>query len=691
MQPTDLTLIRHAGMPSLAPDGSRVVVAVSHPDFATDANVSLLREFAVADAPEPAAAGAGRLLTRGPSDTSPAFSPDGALLAFLRTAPAALGETDMGQAPQLHVVDARGGEAVAMTDLPLGVTAFRWLPDCEGIICEAPVPVEGRYRPDIEPGAEPPRTLPGFQGRADGHGYVFDRPHHLFYVPVTQVHSDPSYEPVGRAKANGDAERFDVKLPPVTRLTRGEVGFSLTAVTASHALAIAGLHEGHDADVRTDLFAIRIKTKGEDPDQPIALTTSGGPEIFAVSGACPVGEGLYLAASSLGETGLDFVGRSDALYRIDDLAAALAGDPLDLGHAQRLTDPDSQRLIGPFLAAGPTDLICGLERRGSTLAIRIAPDGELTELTAEGSVVTGWDANDAGKIVVTYGDHTSPSEVGVIAAGIERLSDLARPLRAAQLITPQERTYDSADGYPVHGWVLLPDKTIGAPVILMIHGGPHAAYGPAVFDEAQVLAAAGYAVVMCNPRGSSGYGTEHARAIRHALGTLDADDVLAFLDGALAEFSDLGDARLGIMGGSYGGYLTAWIIAHHHRFAGAIVERGYLDPATFAGPSDIGWFFSEQYVGTDPAQVAAQSPMAVVDQVETATLVMHSEQDLRCPIEQALRYYTALKACGVDATCVIFPGENHELSRSGRPWHRLDRFEEILAFWERQLPRHIAP
>lgn len=206
-----------------------------------------------------------------------------------------------------------------------------------------------------------------------------------------------------------------------------------------------------------------------------------------------------------------------------------------------------------------------------------------------------------------------------------------------------------------------------------------------VFDETQVLVDAGYAVVYCNPRGSAGYGQQHGRSIRGAMGTVDMHDVLDFLDGVLAEDPRLDADRLGIMGGSYGGYLTAWTIAHDHRFAGAIVERGFLDPASFQGTSDIGSFFGDEYVGTTAPDIARQSPMAVAAQVTTPTLVIHSELDYRCPLEQATRYYTALKRQGTDAEMLIFPGENHELTRSGQPRHRVQRFEAVLQWWRRVL------
>jgi dipeptidyl aminopeptidase/acylaminoacyl peptidase len=185
-------------------------------------------------------------------------------------------------------------------------------------------------------------------------------------------------------------------------------------------------------------------------------------------------------------------------------------------------------------------------------------------------------------------------------------------------------------------------------VLLNIHGGPFAQYTVALFDEAQVYAEAGYAVVMCNPRGSAGYGQAHGRSIKERMGTVDMQDVLAFLDGAVEKFSSLDQDAVGIMGGSYGGYLTAWTISQDHRFKAAIVERGFLDPVSFTGSSDIGWFFGGEYNGRSEELVAAQSPMAAIAAVRTPTLVIHSEDDLRCPVEQGQRYFTMLKQQGVE-------------------------------------------
>ncbi len=302
-------------------------------------------------------------------------------------------------------------------------------------------------------------------------------------------------------------------------------------------------------------------------------------------------------------------------------------------------------------------------------------------------MVTGAAAAGAS-LVVSFSDASTAGDVAVLDGGqLRRLTDFSAPLRSVAGITePEELTFPSADGYPVHGWLVRPAGPGPHPVLLNIHGGPFAQFTVALFDEAQVYAGAGYAVLMCNPRGSAGYGQDHGRSIKERMGTVDMQDVLAFLDGAVAKFEELDADNVGIMGGSYGGYLTAWTISHDHRFRAAIVERGFLDPVSFTGSSDIGWFFGGEYTGSSAEQMAAQSPMARVHNVSTPSLVIHSEEDLRCPVEQGQRYFTALKQLGVETGFLVFPGENHELSRSGTPHHRKQRFDEILKWWARYLP-----
>lgn len=236
----------------------------------------------------------------------------------------------------------------------------------------------------------------------------------------------------------------------------------------------------------------------------------------------------------------------------------------------------------------------------------------------------------------------------------------------------------------VEGWLLMPQNPLGrVPVVLSIHGGPHMAYGHAFMHEFQVLVQHGYAVLYCNPRGSVGYGQSHSGAIQGCWGSVDQDDLLAFLDAALVQYSELDPTRTAVIGGSYGGYMVNWITSHTSRFKRAITDRCVSNLVSFAGTSDIGAFFGQHELGFDPFMEDATalwnlSPLKHVSQVKTPTLVVHSEQDLRCPLEQGQQWYAALKTLGIETRFVRFPEENHELSRSGRPDRRIVRLKEYL-------------
>ena len=323
---------------------------------------------------------------------------------------------------------------------------------------------------------------------------------------------------------------------------------------------------------------------------------------------------------------------------------------------RRITDPEAIDLGGSHITPVGDDFLVQDRTRGRAAAApRLARPARSTEVLG-GDVEVNGHAAAAGRIVAAVARPDSFGELVLVEGdGSRTLTAFGAGAAASGIVTPRELTVTGRDGYPVHGWVARPEGEGPFPVILQIHGGPFASYGIHLFDETQVLVDAGYAVVYSNPRGSAGYGRAHGRAIRQAMGTVDFTDVIDFLEGAIADDPSLDGSRVGIMGGSYGGYLTAWIIAHDHRFAGAIVERGFLDPISFQGTSDIGSFFGDEYVGTAADDIVRQSPMAVVGQVTTPTLVIHSELDYRCPLEQATRYYAALKRQGTPAELLVFP------------------------------------
>jgi len=658
MKPADLDLLVGVSTPTVHRGGGRAVVSVTHPSLAADATVGQLWTVPLGGRAAP------KLLTRGFRDTAPQFSPDGRLLAFLRAEPK--------RPPQLYVVDAAGGEPVAVTDRKLGVTEFAWSPDGGSLAFVSRVPEQGRYGTvdGIDPNGEPARRIDTLNYQANGLGYTIDRRSHVFVVPVPDVWAAPAPAPI--AHPDGSTDPAPAVAEP-RQLTDGPYDDASVSFSpdGTHVVFVSARHASRDVDLRSNVFTVPVEG-----GEPADLTGRHG-SFSVLDARYTEGGTLFFTAQDVGETGRDFVARNTALYAID----------ADGGAPRRLTDPEdidfTESAITP---CGDDAVLLTDRRRGALVLTRVDASGALTALTDDTTVIGG--VGVAGDtIVVSVADARSAGDVALVDGdGLHRLTDLSAPLRARGIVEPTELTVTGRDGYPVHGWVLVPEGEGPHPVLLNIHGGPFASYTGALFDEAQVYVAAGYAVVMCNPRGSAGYGQEHGRVIRQRMGTVDLADVLDFLDGAVAQTPGLDAERVGIMGGSYGGYLTAWTIAHDHRFAGAIVERGFLDPDYFVGTSDIGSFFGDEYTGTDPELMRSQSPQAVVDRVRTPTLVLHSSSDLRCPLGQAERYYAALKRRGVETELVIFPGEDHELSRSGRPRHRQERFDIILDWWARHLP-----
>lgn len=642
----DLPLINALSTPALAPDGSRAVVSAVHPNFEADAYVGQLWSVRFDGSPE-------RRITRGFRDSAPAFSPDGSLLAFLRAAP--------GAAPQVAVMPADGGEPLIITDAKLGVREFRFSPDSKKIAFVAEVPQSGRYgtTAGVDAAHEDPRLITALQFQLNGVGYLAERRPHVFVVEVPDPCGEPPVVPVGRA-AGPDPQSL---IPAAVQLTDGDFEHYGLAWDGDAVLSISSRHDSRDRDVRSDIFRFVV---GAEPQQ--LTDSSSGPS--ALGWPVVVGDLVFFQGIDLGPSGRDIVGTN----------ASVCVVPLAGGEVRVLTEPETVGIEGALAADG--DGVLAIDQvRGSGQVIRVDATGEVQRWPMPGAVRSV--AAVDGVRVAVLARRASPCELVKLDAPDEALTGFGESL-LAEAVIPEEQVAVAADGYPVHGWVLRPQGEGPHPVVLMIHGGPFAAYSSAFFDEAQVLAGAGYAVIMCNPRGSAGYGQAHGRAIKGAMGELDMADVLAFLDHCLVEVPGMDAGRVGVMGGSYGGYLAAWLIAHTARFRGAIVERGYLDPRSMQGAADIGWYFPDEYHGS-LAAMDRQSPLYLVHQVQTPTLVIHSEQDLRCPLGVAQRYYTELKLRGIEAELLVFPGESHELTRSGTPQHRLARFQHVLRWWDRHL------
>ena len=659
MRAQDIETLVSVGRPEIAADGSFAVFASSRPDIAANRAVGQLWRVDLAD-------GAPRRLTRGAADGSPKLSPDASRIAFVRG--------DAKGKPQVHIVAAGGGEPVQATDAVLGVEDFAWSPDGETIAYLARVPEKGRYGSveGLDAAAEAPRHITGVRWHANGLGYLADRPAHVFVIAAPQPDSEPFYEPAAAVLPDDESpQKKTVVAAEARALTDGATSHSGLVFTADgrELLTVPDEVEPDRRDLRSRLVAVAVDGSGERE----VLSADAG---LSLSGFDLADDGtIALLADEVGE-GVDFVAPGVGLWLLDE------------GRPARLTDADEIDLgeVGSHITATGDTFLVQDRTRGRVRLIRVSRDGAISEILGGDLEVNGH-AAAGDRVVAAVARPDSYGELVLVEDGVARtLTSFGARAAASGIALPRELTVTGRDGYPVHGWVATPEGDGPFPVILQIHGGPFASYGVHLFDETQVLVDAGYAVVYSNPRGSAGYGRAHGRSIRQQMGTVDFADVIDFLEGAIASDDRLDGDRVGVQGGSYGGYLTAWVIAHDHRFAGAIVERGFLEPVSFQGTSDIGSFFGDEYVGISADDIARQSPMAVVGQVTTPTLVMHSELDFRCPLEQATRYYSALKRQGTEAELLVFPGENHELTRSGQPRHRVERFAAVLDWWRRHLP-----
>ena len=257
---------------------------------------------------------------------------------------------------------------------------------------------------------------------------------------------------------------------------------------------------------------------------------------------------------------------------------------------------------------------------------------------------------------------------------------------------PEKLTFYN-DGVDLDGWVLYPkdfDPQRSYPGILDIHGGPKTVYGEVFYHEMQFWASQGYVVFFCNPRGGDGRGNQFAD-LKGKYGTIDYSDLMAFTDAVLEQVPQLDKDRLYVTGGSYGGFMTNWIIGHTHRFRAAATQRSIANWVSFSLISDIGETFGPDQMGlgkrgdlwNSTERLWEHSPLKYLDQAVTPTLVIHSDEDYRCPLAEGYQIYSALRQRGVESRMVIFHGENHELSRSGKPLHRIRRLREITIWFQK--------
>jgi dipeptidyl aminopeptidase/acylaminoacyl peptidase len=322
-------------------------------------------------------------------------------------------------------------------------------------------------------------------------------------------------------------------------------------------------------------------------------------------------------------------------------------------------------------------------------------DDEGVEQISAGVSVEGFSfSEDNSALAYTAMDATHLAELWIRdEQGDNRVTKFnERLLRGLALSTPEHFTFRNEVDQEIDAWIIRPpDFQLGKkyPAVLEIHGGPRSIYGDAIYHEFQLLCAEGYVVMYTNPRGSGGYDENYAAVLDGHWGEVDYVDLMHFLDNALSQFDFIDPDRLGVTGGSYGGYMTNWIVTHTDRFKAAVSCRSTCNRLSHHGYSDFG--FKHGISGNmgfpwkDEEKLMRQSPIRYASNAKTPTLLIHSENDLRCPMGQAEEFFIALKEVGVETELVRFPDETHELSRSGKPKHREERLNHILRWFRKHL------
>jgi dipeptidyl aminopeptidase/acylaminoacyl peptidase len=693
-QPEDLYRFRIPTDPQLSPDGEWIAFTVQTATRGRDAY-----RHAIWLAPADGSVAARQVTIGVRHDTHPRFSPDGHSLAFLSdrrpvTEDEPDAPVDREDGTQVHLLPLNGGEARRLTDLPRGVDGFAWAPDGGSLVVRSashapsrPADARARGKAPLPKPGQPPisdyRYLDRLQNMLNGPGFIYDRVSNLWIVDAVSgaarrlttgrtSHDEPVFSPDGSRVAyvaqggrDPDLEwQFDVRVVDVAsgrdvRITDGRgSAFGAPAWLADgRTVAVLGHRYPRAGGSRNDIW------------------------LFAADGSdARTGAGLNLS------------GRHDLMPGSGMGSDITPGEPARLWAA-----PDGRHLL--FTAP----------IRGSYELWRIAiDDGEVERLTDGRHYLSGWHAvrrADHGvRVALIRSDPTALGDVHVAdlaldgAAGDADGAELRRITRCNDealeeiVLRPAVERWVTVDAREIQGWLIscaAAEAGEPAPLVLEIHGGPHTLYGWSPCWEFQVLAGSGVSVLATNPRGSEGYGQDFNAANVPDWAVGPTRDVLAHVDAAVA--AGLADPkRLGVAGGSYGGYLTNWIVAADQRFAAAMTCRSVTDLAMLMLTGDLaGGLFGKMEFGAqpweDPELYRRLSPLTYADQIRTPLLIQHAENDLRCPISQAEALFAVLRTLRRPVRFMRVPNETHELTRSGAPFRRMENLVQVRSWFGHYL------
>jgi dipeptidyl aminopeptidase/acylaminoacyl peptidase len=694
---TDLFRFVWVADPRISPDGRRVAFVRVTVDAKLEGYETALW---IVDADAAGAAAGPRPLTAGPRDTAPRWSPDGRRLAFLRHA---------GKEDQLFVLPLDGGgEARQLTDLPGGAQSPAWSPDGRTLAflsaTSAADLAKAGARKTVAAGAAAEPEDPLAEHRSDvrvisravyrfnGTGYLDpSHPDHLWTVAAPE---GGGAAPPPRQLTRGDfAEQAPAWAPDGSRLyvvsDRVKEPYYEDAGEAIYAVPAGGGELAKVASFTGGIASLAVSPDG----RQIAFIGAGvakpvrsydQPDLWVVASAPGGGEPRNLTAT------FDF-----------DVGAHLVGDqhpPRGAGRDVPAWNADGRSLLVPAEERGRVDLRRfeiedGRSRLVTSgdhevMSYSAAPDGSRLALVISTPTAIG----DLFALDLPAAAGGGAAGAAAAAAPLRQLTHFNDALFARLALTPpQALTYRSFDGREIEAWVQRPPGYQAGkpyPTILDIHGGPHGAYGYTFFHEAQWMAAKGYVVICPNPRGSTAYGQEFGNVIQYRFPGDDFKDLMAGVD-ELVRRGDADPKRLGVTGGSGGGLLTNWTITQTDRFAAAVSQRSIADWADWWYTADFTLFTPRWFRGApfeEPQDFAARSPITYVKNVKTPLMLIEGEADYRTPpTAGGEAMFRALKYLRRPVVMVRFPGESHELSRSGHPWHRVERLQHIVRWFDKYL------
>lgn len=649
----DLFDLSLASDPQISPDGRSIAYVRRSNDIMTDRAMSSIWLVDVASGSErPLVTGKG-------SHVSPRWSPDGSRLAYVSSAE--------GGSPQLFVQWLDGGRSARVTGLPDSPSSIAWSPDGRRIAYAMRVPDEGPKlgaapaKPEGADWAKPLEVIDKVTYRQDSDGYV-----------------KPGFEQVFIVDALGGAPK---------QLTYGSYhhGGPLDWTPDGRTILLsANRNENWQLEpLDSEVYALDASSGNLRP-----LTDRNGPdEAPAVS---PDGQRVaYLGYDDRGK------GFEQSRLYVMDLA----------GGSPRQIAPSLDRSVDKVEWSDSRSLVVGYEDQGEYEVSRVSLDGRVTPL-ASGLVGTSldrpyvsgsWTIARNGTIAFTSGSEHRPAELSVARGGdvrqLTHLNDLA--LSGKRLGELRELQVRAPDGSPVPSWIILPPNYVEGtrvPTILEIHGGPYASYGPAFSTDYQLYASAGYAVLYTNPRGSTGYGQAFADGIEKTYPASNYDDLMAAVDAAVA--AGIADPQnLFVTGGSGGGVLTAWLVGKTDRFRAAATQKPVINWTTQVLTADAIPFFARYWMGAmpweQPQRYWERSPLSLVGNVTTPTLVVVGSEDYRTPVSEAEQYYSALKLKGVDTMLVKVPEASHG-GLAARPSQSAAKAAAIIAWFDKYQNRNSA-